>query len=198
MTFLLVCYDVCGLKQSENRNNLVKSQKTNETLVQNAPTNGTSLYKTNITRDENHPLLTVLETEPHAMSLMIRPIVYKPDTMIRLLYERVARDKGPFMLHLDDPVIEYFSLTENPQHHTLSELPMGKYIVCGEAMVMGDVYQANCFETRIERLDNDSLQVGVQVIIVISIVLVVMVIVYAALYQMCKNYKRKKENVEKL
>ena len=33
---------------------------------------------------------------------------------------------------------------------------MGKYIVCGEAMVAGTVYQASCFETRIERLDNNS------------------------------------------
>ena len=33
---------------------------------------------------------------------------------------------------------------------------MGKYIVCGEAMVAGTVYQASCFETRIERLETDS------------------------------------------
>ena len=110
----------------------------------------------NSTRDENHPMLKVLETAPHSMSLMIKPRDYKLDTMIRLLYERVPLDKGPFMLHLDDPVIEFIPLIRRAQSYTLSELPMGKYIVCGEAMVMGEVYQASCFETRIERLDNNS------------------------------------------
>ena len=110
----------------------------------------------NSTRDENHPMLKVMETAPHSMSLMIKPRDYKPDTMIRLLYERVPLDKGPFMLHLDDPVIVFIPLMRRAQSYTLSELPMGKYIVCGEAMVMGEVYQASCFETRIERLDNNS------------------------------------------
>ena len=110
----------------------------------------------NSTRDENHPMLKVMETAPHSMSLIIKPRDYKPDTMIRLLYERVPYDKGPFILHLDDPVIEFIPLIRRAQSYTLSELPMGKYIVCGEAMVMREVYQASCFETRIERLDNNS------------------------------------------
>ena len=110
----------------------------------------------NSTRDENHPMLTVMKTVPHSMSLMIKPRDYKPDTMIRLLYERVPVNKGPFMLHLDDPVIEVIPLMRRVETHTLAELPMGKYIVCGEAMVMGEVYQASCFQTNIERLDNDS------------------------------------------
>ena len=108
------------------------------------------------TRDENHPMMKVMETAPHSMSLMIKPRDYKPDTMIRLLYERVPLNKGPFLLHLDDPVIEFIPLIRRAQSYTLSELPMGKYIVCGEAMVMGEVYQSSCFETRIERLDNNS------------------------------------------
>ena len=33
---------------------------------------------------------------------------------------------------------------------------MGKYIVCGEAHKEGHVVQANCFETIIDRLDNNS------------------------------------------
>jgi hypothetical protein len=110
----------------------------------------------NSTRDENHPMLKVMDTAPHSMSLMIKPWDYKPDTMIRLLYERVPLNKGPFLLHLDDPVIEFIPLIRRAQTYTLTELPMGKYIVCGEAMVMGEVYQASCFETRIERLDNNS------------------------------------------
>lgn len=103
--------------------------------------------KPNSTRDENHPMLKVTETAPHSMSIMIKPWDYKKDTMIRLLYERVPLNKGPFMLHLDDPVIEFIPLTKRAQIYTLSELPMGKYIVCGEAMIMGEVYQASCFET---------------------------------------------------
>ena len=110
----------------------------------------------NITRDENHPMLKVIETKPHSMTLKIKPKIYKPDTMIRLLYERVPLNKGPFMLHLDDPVIEIIPLPKQGESLVLSDLPMGKYIVCGEAMVKGEVYQSSCFETRIERLDNNS------------------------------------------
>ena len=90
------------------------------------------------------------------MSLMVKPKDYKPDAMVRLLYERVPAHRQPIMQHLDDPVIEYVPLTRRVQSHDLTELPMGKYIVCGEAMLHGEVYQASCFETRIERLDNNS------------------------------------------
>ena len=107
-------------------------------------------------RDENHSLLTVMETEPHSMSLMVKPKDYNPDTMIRLLYERVPQHRKPIMQYLNDPVIEYIPLARRVQSHNLTELPMGKYIVCGEAMVHGEVNQASCFETRIERLDNNS------------------------------------------
>ena len=110
----------------------------------------------NITRDENHPMLKVIETEPHSMTLKIKPKIYRPDAMVRLLYERVPLNKGPFMLHLDDPVIEIIPLSKQGESLVLLDLPMGKYIVCGEAMVKGEVYQSSCFETRIERLDNNS------------------------------------------
>ena len=116
----------------------------------------TIIAKMNNTRDENHPMLTLLNTAPHSMSIMIKPKDFKENTMIRLLYERVSRNKGPFMLHLDDPVIEFIPLDTRAKMYTLAELPMGKYIVCGEAMTMGNVYQASCFETKIERLDNNS------------------------------------------
>jgi len=145
----------------------------------------------NITRDENHPMLKVIQTKPHSMTLKIKPKIYKPDTMIRLLYERVPLNKGPFMLHLDDPVIEIIPLTKQGLSYTLTELPMGKYVVCGEAMVKGEVYQASCFETRIERLDNNTLQYGVKIIIAAAIVLVILVVIYAILYQMWKSCKTK-------
>ena len=75
---------------------------------------------------------------------------------------------------------------------------------------MGEVYQASCAQTNINRLDNNSkllssfnlmicfqeLQVGVKVIIVISLGMVVMVIVYAVLYQLCKKLNRKQTNID--
>jgi len=142
-----------------------------------------------IVRDENHPLLTVMSTEPHSMSLMVKPMHYKPDTMVRLLYERVPAHRQPVLQHLDDPVIEYVQLTRRVQSHLLTELPMGKYIVCGEAMLHGVVYQASCFETRIERLDNNTLQSGVKVLIVMAILAVTLVILYAVGFQVWNRCK---------
>ena len=148
------------------------------------------------------------------------------------------------LLHLDDPVTEFLPLRGGSRRHELTELPMGnlslslilpshchiaaciilgKYIVCGEAMTGGRVYQTSCFETRVERLEPDSkiiqhvshfslvlstrgskyyylfvsaLQVGVQVIIVVSIVLVMFVIFYAILYQMCKKNRPNAKSVD--
>ena len=70
--------------------------------------------ETNQTRDENHPLLTLMETRPHMMVLMVKVKVLKPETMIRLLYERVPLNKQPLLQHLDDPVIEYIHMERSP------------------------------------------------------------------------------------
>jgi hypothetical protein len=57
------------------------------------------------------------------------------------------------MAHLDDPVLEYIPLIRTSQTYMLTDLPKGKYIVCGEAMDRkGEVYQESCFETRIRKL----------------------------------------------
>lgn len=154
---------------------------------------------THVMRDENHPLLSLKRTDPHSMELIIRPQNPKTITMIRLLYERVPRNKAPLMLHLDDPVVELFKFKPRngaAMPKTLSDLPMGKYIVCGEARIESQVHQSNCFETLIERLEPDTLQVGVQVIIVVSIVLVIFVIFYAILYQMCKKNRCSKKSMD--
>ena len=103
----------------------------------------------NKTRDENHPLLTLMETRPHSMSLMVKVRSLQPETMVRLLYERVPQNLPPLLQHLDDPVIEFIHLTTSPHSHHITELTMGKYIVCGEAMVKGDIYQTSCLETRV-------------------------------------------------
>ena len=57
--------------------------------------------------------------------------------------------------HLDDPVIEYVELSKPSVDHTLDDLPMGRYIVCGEALDNAKLLQASCFEARVERLDNN-------------------------------------------
>ena len=61
----------------------------------------------------------------------------------------------PLMEHLDDPVQEYIPLIRTSQTFTISSLPRGKYIVCGEALgKMGDVYQESCLETRIRKKES--------------------------------------------
>jgi len=147
-----------------------------------------------VVRDEKHPLVTVMNTAPHSMSLLIKPWDYREDTMVRLLYERVSMQKQPIMQHLDDPVIEYIKLIRRSQFYKLSELPMGKYIVCGEALHQAEIYQSSCFEIVIDRLDTNTLQGGVKMLILLSMVLVTAVIVYAILYRVCKLRTQKKES----
>ena len=146
---LLLLLGVAGLPHKNTEDSDAQDGLENQT-------SDSDIHNQTIIRDENHPLLTVMDTQPHSMSLMVKPRDYKPDTMVRLLYERVPVHRQPIMQHLDDPVIEYIPLTRRVQSHDLTELPMGKYIVCGEAMLHGEVYQASCFETRIKMLDNNS------------------------------------------
>merc|ERR1719510_25484 len=161
--------------------------------------NSSEVYTTgDMVRDEDHPLVILLATLPHSMVLKIKP---KPEnirnhTVIRLLYERVSvKKEGPKQRHLDDPVIEYVELSRPELDHILDDLPMGRYIVCGEALHNAKLLQASCFEARVERLDNNSLQVGVKVLIVISIVLVMFVIFYSILYQMCKKKRCSRQKI---
>jgi len=134
------------------------------------------------------PLVSMVEQEPHSMTIRLKPKEIMPDTMVRLSYERVPSHRKPCMAHLDDPVLEYIPLIRTSQTYEIRDLPKGKYIVCGEAMDQGgEVYQESCFETRIRRQEVVGLQSGVQVLIVISLVIVLCVIVYAILFQICKR-----------
>ena len=78
------------------------------------------------------------------------------------MYKRVPRNKPAHMKHLDDPIIEYIHLYRPDQEHFLSNLPRGKYIVCADYTTVEEitgkkvVLQHNCFETVVDRLDNNS------------------------------------------
>ena len=108
------------------------------------------------TYEENPPLLTIINTKPHSMSLLVKPTYYYPNTMIRLLYERVNVRRKLGMAHLTDPVIEFLPMQKEIERCDLTELPRGRYIVCGEAMVKGEVFQASCCEINIDRIQHRS------------------------------------------
>merc|ERR1712223_1012883 len=136
------------------------------------------------------PLIMLMKIEPHALDLLVRPRVFVPGTMVRLMYERVPRNRPPLLQHLDDPVIEYVPLHWPAQHHRLQDLPMGKYIVCGEAHKEGHVVQANFFETIIDRPDNNMLPGGVVGVICVAIISIFLVIVYAIYYRVTRESRR--------
>lgn len=141
------------------------------------------------TRKHEFPLVSLVESNPNSMTVMVSPRHFRPDIMIRLLYERVPAKRKPCVQHLDDPVVEYYPMIRDAQTYTLAELPRGKYIVCGEAMQedSGEMIQSSCFETQISRKDDNSLQNGVKAMIVIAFVIVALVIIYAILYQVFKK-----------
>ena len=69
---------------------------------------------------------------------------------VHLQYERVPLHRQPARHHLADPVEEYIPVIRTSQTFTITDLPRGKYIVCGEAIdKVGEVYQEGCLETRI-------------------------------------------------
>ena len=126
----------------------------------------------NESKDSSHPLITLMKIKPHSMKLLIQPSTFYPNTKVRvnilwqlfkcfsfqiqLHYERVRHTLPPLLHHLDHPVREIVNLKTEYQEHELSNLPVGKYIVCGDAQIDGQVFQENCFETIITKLDNNS------------------------------------------
>lgn len=146
-------------------------------------------------QDNEHPLITLMDIQPHSMKIQIKPKEFQTKLMIRLLYERVPRNKPPHMRHLDDPVIEYIPIYKPSQEYGLDNLPMGKYIVCAEAQIDGQVIQTNCFETLVDRLDNNMLQSGVIAVIAIAIAVVVSAILYAVYFKISHLRKTKKDRL---
>ena len=89
---------------------------------------------------------------------------------IRLLYERVPSHRKPNITHLDRPVIDSVPLIRHHQVNTpqysqrfrnnvrktyvISDLPRGKYIVCGEARDRSDVV----FQADIQPMFDNALQ----------------------------------------
>ena len=57
--------------------------------------------------------------------------------------------------HLANPVVKIVNLYKEYQEHELSNLPVGKYIVCANAQIDGKVFQENCFETIITKPDSN-------------------------------------------
>jgi len=179
--------------------NVKEDYESNESFVQHLADLGMhkeiieSAQSGGLKPDRDHPLVQLTHIEPHAMRIMIKPRVFQPKIMIRLLYERVPRLKTAHMEHLDDPVIEYIPLYGDSQEYGIENLPMGKYIVCAEAQIDGTIIQSNCLETHVERLDNNMLQSGVIAVIAVAIFIVFSVILYAVYYRIHNIRKKKKE-----
>jgi hypothetical protein len=140
-----------------------------------------------------YPLLTLMKIKPHSMKLLIKPENFYPNTKVELQYERVRHTHAPLLQHLDNPVREVVTLYGAYQEHELSNLPVGKYIVCGDAQIHGQVFQKNCFETTIFKLDNNELQSGVIVVIVVALLIVCGVIVFAIFHKLVVSKRRNKE-----
>ena len=71
---LLLGYEVGSISEIENRDV--------EDVVDDADVN---IFNMTTAHEEDYPLITVMETRPHTLSIMIKANDYKPDTMIRLL-----------------------------------------------------------------------------------------------------------------
>merc|ERR1719348_2795574 len=140
--------------------------------------------------DWMHPLISLTAIKPNSMRLVITPKKekYSKDSMVRLMYKRVPQNKPALMEHLDDPIIEYIQLYRLDQEHFLTNLPMGKYIVCADYKVHDVVVQHNCFESIVNRPDTNVLQGGVVAIIALAILTLVSCLGYA-IYHQCLKMK---------
>jgi len=134
--------------------------------------------------DIRHPLISLMAIKPNSMRLLVKPKTLDVHSMVRLMYKRVPRNKAPHRKHLDDPIIEIVPLYRYDQEHYIHDLPRGKYIVCGDHSIQDVIVQHNCFETIIDRLDNNELQGGVVCIIALAILVFLSCNCYAV-YHRC-------------
>ena len=65
---------------------------------------------------------------------------------------------------LTTPVIRHVNMSSGAHH--IPNLPRGKYVVCGEAMEDGFVYQSDCSEIVVEKIKTNS---KTDIIIVIQV-----------------------------
>ena len=73
------------------------------------------------------------------------------------MYERVPARREAALHALSAPVISQVSFPEHiSSSHNITNLPRGKYVVCGEASTEGVVYKTGCSEIFVERVKSDS------------------------------------------
>ena len=75
---------------------------------------------------------------------------------VQLQYERVGQNRPSMKHRMNDPVEETFYMLKQFQEYELLDLPEGTYVVCGSAKVQGSVFQTNCLEATIMKLEDNS------------------------------------------
>jgi len=139
------------------------------------------------------PLITLMNIQPHSMKLMIKPSEFHANTEITLQYERIPQNRQPEKAHSDNPVKETIIMYNHYQEYELSDLPEGKYIVCGNAKAQGSVFQTSCFEATITKLNHSTLQSGVLAVIIVAILIFIFVAVFTVLQKFASSRKKKQE-----
>jgi len=142
--------------------------------------------------DVMHPLISLMTMKPNSMRLLVKPKTLDLNSKVRLMYKRVPRNKAAHRKHLDDPIIEIIPLYRNEQEHFINDLPRGKYIVCGDHSIQDVIVQHNCFETIVDRLDNNELQGGVVCIIALAILVFLSCNCYA-IYHRCMRTEQENQ-----
>jgi len=145
--------------------------------------------------DVLHPLISLMAIKPNSMRLLVKPKTLDINSKVRLMYKRVPRNKAAHRKHLDDPIIEIVPLYRYEQEHFIHDLPRGKYIVCGDHSINEVIVEHNCFETIIDRLDNNELQGGVVCIIALAILVFLSCNCYAV-YHRCIRSREEAEQVK--
>ena len=138
--FLIIESVRCSLESTKRSNNSL--EKNNNRYLNDFVNN-----------NKNQSLVSVVELKPHCITVLVKPANFHPNTSVRLMYERVNARRKPHMEFLNDPVIHYMDLIRREHRCDLRELPQGRYIVCAEAIAGQTVFESNCCEVNVERMD---------------------------------------------